>query len=148
MDGAMTEPLDSNDRPEIFAAAERLQGSMTELQSEIGTLRTYGQHNRRYIWGLIVSLALDVALSIVVAVVAVQANEASSLANQNQQAQRTTCEAGNQARAVSVQLWNYVLDATKDDPRNQSPDRRALIAKFRTYLESAYAQRDCNSPTK
>ena len=97
---------------------------------------------------LVVSLALDVALSIVVAVFAVQASEASSLANQNRQAQRTTCEAGNQARAVSIQLWNYVLDATKDDPRNQTPERKALIAKFRTYMESAYAQRDCNAPTK
>jgi len=144
----MTEPCNDDDRARMFAAADRLQDSMTDLRADMSTLQAYGQHNRRYIWGLVVSLALDVALSIVVAVFAVQASEASSLANQNRQAQRTTCEAGNQARAVSIQLWNYVLDATKDDPRNQTPERKALIAKFRTYMESAYAQRDCNAPTK
>jgi len=144
----MTDPSNDADVARTFAAAERLQDSMTDLRAEITTLRRYGQHNRRYIWGLVVSLVLDLVLSIVVAVVAVQANEASSVANQSRQAQRTTCEAGNQARAVSVQLWNYVLDATKDDPRNQTPERKAQIAKFRTYMESAYAQRDCATPSK
>lgn len=143
----MTEPC-NEDRARVFAAADRLQDSMTDLRAEITTLRTYGQRNRRYILGLVVSLALDLALSIVVAVFAVQANEASSLANQNRQAQRTACEAGNQARGVSVQLWNYVLDATSREPQNETPERKALIAKFRTYMESAYAQRDCSADSK
>lgn len=144
----MTEPCNEDDRARVFEAADRLQDSMADLRADVATLQTYGQHNRRYIWGLIVSLVADLALSIVVAVFAVQANEASSLANQNRQAQRTTCEAGNQARSVSVQLWNYVLDATAKEPQNETPERKALIAKFRTYMESAYAQRDCAAADK
>jgi hypothetical protein len=144
----MTEPCSGDERARVFAAAERLQDSMTDLRTDVSMLRTYGQHNRRYIWGLVVSLVLDLALSIVVAVFAVQASEASSVANQSRQAQRTTCEAANQARAVSVQLWSYVLDATSKEPQNQTPERKAQVAQFRTYMESAYAQRDCASATK
>lgn len=143
----MSDPSTPDPR-QTLAAAARLHDTMADLRDEIGALRTYGRHNRRYIWGLIVSLLLDLILSIVVAFFAVQATEASSLANQNRQTQRATCEAGNQARAVSRQLWNYVLDLSSKTPENQAPERKQRIEQFRQYMESAYAQRDCAADGK
>lgn len=131
------------ERRATLEAAERLEESMTSLTVEMRHLREYGRRNRHYIWGLTISIVLDIALSIVVAFVAVQASNASSLANQNRQSQITTCEAGNQARAVTVQLWTYVLDLSAQQPENQSPDKRAKVEQFRTYMRNSYAPRDC-----
>ncbi len=123
-------------------AADRLSISMQGLREEIVGLRSYGERNRRLIWGLLVSLALDLILSIVVAVVAVQAAETSSAASQNRQMQISSCEAGNQARMVSTQLWNYVLDLSE---RNiQTPEQRQRIAEFRQYMTTSLAPRDCS----
>lgn len=127
-----------------LAAAARLNESVTDLRDEIHYLRSYGERNRHYIWGLAISLMLDVALSIVVIIVAVQANDANDRANANHQYQIDSCNQSNQARMVSANLWNYVLDAAAKSPENQTPDRKKQIADFRAYMESAYQQRDCS----
>jgi hypothetical protein len=131
-----------DDKQATLAAALRLNESMADLSTEMRALRDYGHRNRRYIWGLTISLILDLALSIVVAFVAVQANEASSLAAQNRTAQKTTCEASNQSRLVTTNLWNYVLDLSLKQP-NLTPEKQKQISDFRAYMTDAYAQRDC-----
>lgn len=134
---------DANDRHAAIDAADRLQGSVIDLKDEIGSLRDYGQRSRRIIWGLAVSLALDVALSIVVIFVAIQAQDANTLAQANRQTQIATCESGNQSRQVALNLWTYVLDAAAVAPENQTPERKKQLVDFRTYMESAYTPRDC-----
>lgn len=121
---------------------------MTDLGQDIKALHSYGHRNRRMIWGLVVSLVLDIALSIVVAVVAVKASETNSLAQQNRNAAVATCEAGNSVRAVSVQLWTYVLDLSQKVPSNTAPDRQKQINDFRNYMLAAYAPRDCTEAGK
>lgn len=116
---------------------------MTDLGQDIKTLHSYGHRNRRMIWGLAVSLVLDIALSIVVAVVAVKASQTNSLAQQNRVASVATCVSGNQARAVSMQLWTYVLDISQKSPTTASPDKQKQIQDFRAYMLAAYAPRDC-----
>jgi len=127
---------------ETLNAAADLQESMVMLSGEIRALRTYGRRNRNYILALAVSLILDIALSIVVAFVAVTASEASNQADQNHRTQVATCESANQSRAVTVNLWNYVLDAAaKNDP---NPQKLKQINDFRAYMQNAYQQRDCS----
>ncbi|WP_370943994.1 hypothetical protein AB5J62_33475 [Amycolatopsis sp. cg5] len=128
---------------ETLRAAASLEESMSGLRDEMAALRQRSKRDRKWIVGLAVSLALDIVLSVVVAVVAVQASQANSLAQQNRQTQVLTCEAGNQARSASVSLWTYVLDATAKEPENQTPQRKQQIEQFRTYMQNAYAQRDC-----
>lgn len=145
-----------NPEPDAAAirAAERLEQSVDGLREEIGTLRDLGQRNRRLIWGLAVSLILDVLLSVAVAVVAVKstdaadrATEATSLANRNRQTQVATCLASNDTRAANIQLWNYVLDlAAKGNP-NPTPQQTERIKQFKTYLAEVFAPRDCNAST-
>ena len=134
------------ERAATLAAADRLNDSMQELRDDMTSLRTYGHRNRAMIWGVVVSLVLSVAVLVAVAIVAVQANNASSVANQNRQAAVTTCNAGNQARALSVQLWNYVLAASEQSAKEQgryTPQLEKQIADFRGYIANAYSPRDC-----
>jgi hypothetical protein len=138
----MIEPHSADDRARTFAAANRLNDSMSELGTEIQALRNYGRRNRRYIAGLAISLALDIILSVVLAFVAVTATQANDLATQNHNTQVATCESSNQSRLVTVNLWNYILDSASKN----NPDAAKLkqIQDFRAYMEKAYAQRDCS----
>lgn len=141
----MTEHDDPT-QADTLAAADRLSGSMQDLRSEMTYLRRYGHRSRILIWGLAVSLVLNLAVLAFVAIVAVQANDASSLGNQNKQSAFISCNAGNQARAVSAQLWTYVLGLTEQNAKEQgtlTSQAEKQIADFKTYISTAYAPRDC-----
>lgn len=127
-----------------IAAATRLQESVVDLKQEIVGLQQYGQRNRHLIVGLAISLALDVLLTIGVIIAAITANNAGAVADANRQNQFDTCNASNQTRQASRNLWNYVLDTVEKNPQNQTPDRQKQIAEFRAYMQDAYADRDCS----
>ncbi|MET9262422.1 hypothetical protein [Amycolatopsis sp. NPDC004079] len=135
----MTEPQNP-----AIAAASRLQESVVDLKEEISGLRTYGRRNRHLIVGLAISLALDVLLTIGVIIAAVTANRAGDLAAANRQTQIDTCTASNDTRNASRNLWNYVLDTVAKSPENATAERKQHIAEFRTYMQTAYADRDCS----
>jgi hypothetical protein len=136
-----------NPDDEAIQAAVRLEGAVTGLRDEIVVLRTFGSRNRHLIWGLAISLVLDVALSIAVAFVAVSAREATSLANQNRQTQLATCRAGNETRAANIQLWTYVLDlAAVNRPVPPTAQQIESLRQFKSYLSTVYAPRDCDTP--
>lgn len=127
-----------------IAAANSLQESVVDLKQEIGGLRSYGRRNRHLIIGLAISLALDVFLTIGVIIAAVTANNAGALADANRQNQIETCNASNQTRQASRNLWNYLLDTVEKSPQNQTPQRQQQIAEFRAYMQNAYVDRDCS----
>lgn len=136
---------------QTLAAAERLDKSMSDLTGEMRSLRAYGQRNRRMIWALAASLAIDVLLSFMLGFVAIQASnasqkatEATSVAAQNKQNAKVTCEASNIARDAQVQLWTYVLDLSA--PTATSAQKKQ-IADLRTYIHIVFAHRDCDNPS-
>jgi hypothetical protein len=139
--------VNPDDEHEAIRAAQCLERAVLGLRDDIGALRTFGQRNRHFIWGLAVSLALDVVLSIAVAILAVSASNATSLANQNKQAQLVTCKAGNETRAANIQLWAYVLDLANATNPTPTPQQVEGIRQFKIYLAQVYAPRDCDSPT-
>lgn len=145
--------MSAEDR-DVFDAAERLEGSMRELTSEMCSLRRYGKRNRHMIWGLVVSLALDLVLSIALGFVAVQATsasheatEATSASSQNRQNALVTCESSNEARRVSRQMWTYVLDVMTENNPNPTAEQIRQVRTFRAYLATVYADRDCSNVT-
>src|ERR1017187_3098285 len=77
----------SRDQEAIDAArglTEAVQGTAGELAAmrrELAAMNTYGKHNRRLIAGLAISFALDLLLTVIVAVFAIQAHDASSQAH-------------------------------------------------------------------
>lgn len=119
-----------------------------DLRQEIAGLRTYGRRNRHLIVGLGVSLAFDVLLTIGVIIAAITANNAGDLAATNRQTQIDTCTANNQTRQASRNLWTYVLDTVAKAPENQTAERTQQLAEFRTYMQTAYADRDCTKVGK
>lgn len=129
-------------------AATRLNESVTELKEEIHSLQAYGRRNRHFIIGLGISLAFDLLLSVVVIIVAIQANNARDRADANHQYQVDTCNSNNASRQTSRDLWNYVLDAAAKNPANETPERKKQIQDFRAYMENSYAPRDCSKVGK
>lgn len=142
-----------DEQDEALVAASRLEESMDELSSQVQALHSYGHRNRSMIRWLAVSLLLDLVLSAVLGVVALQANsasdratEATSTAAQNQQNAKIGCEAANQGRTAQIQLWGYVLDASMQNPKLTAA-QRAQLEGLRTYVGQVFAQRDCTNPT-
>jgi hypothetical protein len=142
----MTSPDDAT-----LEAADRLERSMSALTAEMQSLGAYGKRNRHLIVGLAISLVLDLALSVVVWMVAAQAREASdraaeasSAASLNRQAQVVTCESGNEARAAQVRLWSTVLDLSAQ-VSPQTPERARAADEFRAYVVRTFAPRDCQA---
>jgi hypothetical protein len=140
-----------HDPDDAIRAADRLAAKVDDLRSELQSLRQFGKRNRHFIWGLAISLVLDVCLSIAIAVLAVtateashQASEATSLSNRTRDTQLVTCQAGNESRAAQVQLWTYVLDLAAQNP-NPPPQQAQRLAQFRTYLSTTFAPRDCTA---
>jgi len=144
----------SADNRDPIAAAESLEQSMGALADEMRSLSDYGHRSRTLIWGLVVSLALDVVLSVILGIVALQASDAShrateatSVSAQNALNAKVTCEVGNESRRLQIQLWTYVLDLSSTDP-SQTPQQKQQVAQFREYIKHVYSPRDCaTTPT-
>lgn len=136
----MTEQHDA----EALAAAKSLTGALKDMTGELARLRRYGVRNRQMIWGLIVSIALDLILTAFIAVTAIQAHEASAAAASAKFAESALCQAGNVARAQQVQLWDHLLTLP---PAKGAPPRTAAqeaeAAAFGRYVRSVFASRDC-----
>ena len=142
----MSRPGDS----EALATAKSLTGALEAMTAELGRLRRYGHKNRRMIWGLIVSIALDLILTAVVAVFAIQAHDANTsaqaaraiaaVASQNS---RDLCESSNVSRAQQVELWGYLFSLA-GPPRTAQGAK--LTAEFKHHLQVVFAPRDCGHP--
>jgi hypothetical protein len=142
--------MTGDDEPrDLIAVAQALTSSMDGLAEQVGTLNaqveaqeSYGRRNRRMIWGLVVSLLLDAVLTVVIATVAVQANHASDRATQVRNQQISTCLSTNEARALNIRLWEYVLTIPPSQQRTEEQVKR--IADFKVFLRKTFAPRDCS----
>jgi hypothetical protein len=134
---------------DLVAVAQALTASMDGLAQQVGVLNaqvdaqeSYGRRNRRMIWGLVVSLLLDAILTVVIVTVKVQANRASDQTAQVRTQQITTCVSTNEARALNVQLWEYVL--TIPPSQQLTEEQKKRISDFRVFLRRTFAPRDCS----
>ncbi len=149
----------SQDQEAIEAArglTETLRGTQEELAAmrrELAGMNTYGHRNRRLIAGLAASFALDLVLTIVVAVFAIQAHDASSqarvaaaLAAQNHASALTFCRAANVSAAAQVRLTTYFVAITQPPPGvpgAQAKATRARDAALLVYVRRSFAPKDC-----
>ena len=59
------------------------------------------------------------------------------------------CQAGNEARAQQIGLWEYILSLSHPPPGEtpaQRAQRTAVLAKFDAHLHRVFAARDCAAP--
>jgi hypothetical protein len=129
-------------------AARNLTAALKDISADVRGLSSYGHRSRRMIWGIIVSLVLDLVLTVVVAVFAIQAHDANSYARAAravaavaQADNRDLCEAGNAARAQQLGLWTYLLSLAPAP----GPQQQALRVKFRAHLSQVFQPRDCGT---
>lgn len=139
--------------------ARSLVTSMESLRGEYKLLRTEMVADRkdsrnRDLW-LAFSVFLDVILTVVVTIFAVQANHASdkaskatSVAAESLRTQKITCEAGNDSRKGARELWTYVLEFSAKNNPNQTDAEKSQAETFRRYVNTVYADHDCNDLEK
>lgn len=129
---------------DLVDLAERLDASMERLADEVAAGRTYGRHNRQFIWALVLSVLLSIGIGAVAVTASLQAKEATSQSRRNAENAKITCEAGNEGRRLQTQLWTYVLNVSSQNPK-LTEQQKAQIAQFRQYIATVYAPRDCNA---
>jgi hypothetical protein len=100
--------------------ASQLASVVTDIQARLKTLAKYGRHNRQVIIGLVVSICLDVGLS-VLAIFLV--NSLHNSQNTTHTDQLNNCVAGNATRVQDIILWNSLFNdlappGTKVTPAN------------------------------
>jgi len=139
--------------PALISQANLLSQNVEELAGAVDRLAVSQRRIKHLVAGIIAVLALVVILSVAVVFVSADAQQASkraeranSLAEQNIKAAKVTCESGNEARRVSRQLWNYVLDLSTSNPSQPlTAEQLRQVRTFRAYLATVYADRDCDS---
>jgi hypothetical protein len=138
---------DRNDA-DALAAARGLTGALEGMTGQLAGLTAYGKRNRRMIWGLIISITLDLILTAFVAVTAIQAHDANNSAKTARavavaaaQNNRNLCESSNIARAQQVELWTYLFDLAGPPKTAQGAK---LTAEFKHHLQVVFAPRDCS----
>jgi hypothetical protein len=130
------------DATSVSALLERavtIAGKATKTQEAIVAQQQRSKRTTRW---LIVSVALDVALSIVTIALALGQVSASSAIHQSQ---LNGCAIGNELRAAQISLWEHVF-ALSAPARETSAQRRQRLATeqtFRAYIRVQFAPVDC-----
>lgn len=133
----------------LFDTAMELIGKLQSGQSVI----------RHIVWGLVLSVLLDISLTIVLAFTAVHAMATQQQLQDTQhklsvaiaeihQAERSGCERINAERADEHSLWNDIirLSAKNPPPGQTAAEKRATrkeLAQFEKLLNRTFVRRDC-----
>jgi hypothetical protein len=125
---------------ELSEQTDELRRVTDELGPAVANLRRYGHTNRRLIYGLLLSLVFDVCLTVGVWHVADNAGRATSKANDAQLFERASCQAGNQSRALQIQLWTATLGPVQP---GETAHQRQEAARFLALVRSTYQPRKC-----
>jgi hypothetical protein len=132
-------------------AARALTGELSAFRGEVAALAVAVKRSRHYIFWLTVSLIVDVALTVVVAVFAVQAHDANTSAIAARAAaavaaqdSKALCTSGNVARAEQIEPWEILIHLAKGP---ETSAQKHEIAVFTADLRRIYAPRNCSHIT-
>jgi hypothetical protein len=116
-----------------------------ELRSDLNQQGRFGRNNRRWIYGLIFSLMIDVILSVSVLALAVTASNNSSETKRNRDSQIATCRATNQSRVDNKQLWEFFIQLLVPDETKVDAKTKTALVRLHAKLDSTYTLRDCDN---
>ena len=144
----MTEPIPDR---EALDTAKGLTGALREIGGQISGLTAAVRRSRHMIVGLTVSLCIDLARTVVVAVFAVQAHDANDSAVAARDAaavaaqdNKALCLSGNVARAQQIKPWEILISLSTPP---KSSEQKHLIDLFLADLKKIYAPRNCSHIT-
>lgn len=144
----MSTPQDSD----ALATARSLTGALTGMTDQLKALTAYGKRNRHMIWALAISITLDILLTAVVAITAIQAHDASASSAQTRNATIVSCRQTNVARAENLQLWDYLLSLSSVPRAGGTAAQKAagekLLALLHARVAQTFAPRDCDALLK
>jgi hypothetical protein len=134
---------------EALDTAKGLTDALKGVRDELQRLNERVSRSRHMIFALALSLCVDVALTVILGLVAVQAhdasNQAASATSQARHAYASNfalCQASNTSRRQTIGVWDTLLgDLGK--PKTQAA--RVFEQSFKAYLARTYAPRDCKS---
>lgn len=126
----MTEP-----DPAIAAAAD-LAGSLQAMTAQMKRLSRTGKLNRRLITGLVISFAVDLAVTGGLAYSTIRQNDIQAAARASDVRQ---CQLANVARAQDIAIWNRLLQV----PASAPASARAEVADLERLVRVKDTPRDC-----
>lgn len=124
----------------LVARAVTIAEQATKTQASIVAQQNRSRRTTRL---LVVSVALDIALSVVTIVLALGQVSTTAAIHQSQ---LNGCAIGNNLRAGQVRLWDHVLALAGTPPHETPAQRRQRLATdgaFRAYVRSQFAPVDC-----
>jgi hypothetical protein len=157
----MTTPSESDPvADEPVAAATNLADSLNNLAGQLAAAKTssaeqfsavekFGRKNRHFIWGLILSIVLDVTLSILAFFLVNSLHNTQNQVVQQQSAARTTqysqCVTNNDARAQDKTLWDVFFADLVPPGSKPTPKIAAELARLNKIVNDKDAPRDCKT---
>lgn len=126
---------------DLLARADRLDDQVAGSDI-VRSLVKSSQRTRRLVRLLVVSVTLDVMLSIGLGALALQAQRASQTAAGSTY---QLCIADNASRDASLQLWDYVLSGGPSVSMT-TPDQKATADRLRARIHTELAQHNCVKP--
>lgn len=85
-------------------------------------------------------------LTIGLVFVSVRTSQIASQAESNRAALMARCNSTNEARAKNKQLWDYLIEQGKDQPR--TPEAQKFFDKFVALKDQTFAPTDCSQAVK
>ncbi len=128
------------------ALAKLLITGMSELQQQFAK-------TKKFVKWLAGSVVFDILLSVILGVVSFiainasnKATDATSAANDSIRTQKISCESANVSRKLNRDLWGYVLTVSAQSRTEpQTPEQAVRIEQFKNYVNTVFADRDCNN---
>lgn len=131
--------------PDPLRTARELQQALEGMTKQLAAVKATVRRSRRVIVALCVSLALDVCLTIGVAVATIQSSDASSRASstvtQLHSSNISACRQANVSRGEDIAIWDRLLKV----PAGVPAAARAEVADLERLVGVKDKPRDCNA---
>lgn len=128
-----------------LVAVEALRDETRALRESINSYAAESNRTKRVLRLLAVSIAFDITLSVGLGGLAIKADHAARVAARANNAVRAGCLAGNDFRKAESELWGFILSLPPQPGLTdaQKATQQANTDKFKAYVASAFAPRQC-----
>lgn len=120
----------------VLGRLEQISSTLDETAKRIEAVAGRERRTRLLAIGMLVSFALDIALTVIVTVLSVNALSQASSVHQSQLA---ACAISNQTRVEQITLWNYVIQLSGQNPNAD----KAQLAKFEAFVKQTFKPVNC-----
>jgi len=130
---------------EVITTVKIIRETMDTIGKSLTAIENYGKRTRQISVALILSLVLDILLTIGVAVLS---TNAISQSDSTRAIQHSNCLSANEARADQIKLWNtFIAIATEHPSPNETPQQKRNaqeeITQILSFVKSTFHPLSC-----